>query len=301
MDSGESPSAETTGELAEETNVETLDVLAAEKSLVASVESDEALEDSTSVASDIVFLDEMLVDEADEEEMSVDESTSESLDISDDEKNDYDSPAPPPPSSLPAWGADETKTLDFHFDESALSWTSSGKRTRHLGDVLPAEVWERFAWRSEASGNSWIEVDEASMRDLADELLFYHAGTRLSAALLDRLTEACSRCVSCGSCARRDAFEAGTRPITARDLAVVSKRTDWGWFSHDLRKSVRDLDARRLVWMAHKKWTVDKLKVVEPRLELYSLPPRLRDEAASRLLDRTLHGAAECKNRRDRA
>ena len=131
----------------------------------------------------------------------------------------------------------------------------------------------------------WIEVNGEAMRDIADELVCYQAGTRMMEEYARRLTEECEQCGTCSSCVKRASLEAGYVALTVDDMVPIAESIDWVWFSLSLRANVRQLDEDRVSWLVDRKWNLRRLKLIAPRLEKYFLPVSRRNEAGHRLLD----------------
>ncbi len=123
------------------------------------------------------------------------------------------------------------------------------------------------------------------MRDIADELLYYQAGTRLMEEYARDLTEECGQCGTCSACVKRANLEAGHILLTVDDIARVSELTDWVWYSLAIRANVRRVDESRVSWLADRKWNIKRLKLIATRIEKYFLPRSRRDEAGHRLLN----------------
>ena len=163
------------------------------------------------------------------------------------------------------------------------------KELYHLSAVLPDEVWKLVGEDESLFGehlDQYARLDEAARRAVADEIVFYYAGTRVARELVDGLSKECDRCDECPECfLRRDIVDGG-KSFEVLYVVKAAEAKDWTWYVIEATANVSSVDGLRAHQTAEGVWDEARLTLAEPRLRPYLLAPAFINEAADELLAR---------------
>jgi hypothetical protein len=173
----------------------------------------------------------------------------------------------------------------------------------HFSTILPDEVWGAVSRDESLLGdslNQYARLDEAARRAVADEIVFYYAGTRIARDLVNSLAKSCELCGACPECLERENVVNGTKMIEIGDVVDIAKTNDWSRYATEAIADVPFLSGSRTQRMVVGAWDETRLIRVESCLRPYLLAPTFIDEAAGELIARTNDVVAGYARRRRR-